>query len=159
MLLHDVSARVPVTCRWGSPSFPLAEFCCCPSKNRGTVRLRQRSTNLDQPWAIEKEDDLLQAREITCRHPILQMPPETTISKWAKRTKRQMLALFFSYWPSNFIVGGSVLFLGGTSEIIGLKPKNVRFRRLKESIFSICPWIIMTLRFNTFRTSHKLFQW
>ena len=31
----------------GSPSFPLAEFCCCRSKNRGMVRLRQRSTNLE----------------------------------------------------------------------------------------------------------------
>ena len=38
--------HVPVTCRWGSPSFLLAEFCCCRSKNRATVRLRQRSTNV-----------------------------------------------------------------------------------------------------------------
>ena len=31
----------------GSPSFPLAEFFCCRSKNRGIVRLRQCSTNLE----------------------------------------------------------------------------------------------------------------
>ena len=34
------------TCRWESPSFLLAEFWCCRSKNRETVRLRQRLTNV-----------------------------------------------------------------------------------------------------------------
>ena len=42
VFLNDVL----VTCRWGSPSFLLAEFCCCRSKNRtrdrATVRLCQR---------------------------------------------------------------------------------------------------------------------
>ena len=38
--------HVLVTCRWGSSFFPLAEYCCCRQKNRGTDRLRQRSANL-----------------------------------------------------------------------------------------------------------------
>ena len=35
--------HVPVTCRWGSPSFLLAEFTQGHSKNWKTVKLRQRS--------------------------------------------------------------------------------------------------------------------
>ena len=46
VLVDDVSARTG-DASTGSPSFPLAEFCCCRSQNRGTVRLRQRSTNLE----------------------------------------------------------------------------------------------------------------
>ena len=36
VLVHDVS-----------PCFLLPEFCRCRSKNKGTVRLRQRSANLE----------------------------------------------------------------------------------------------------------------
>ena len=40
------ASHVLVTCRWGSPSFLLAEFCGCRLKNRAKVRLRQRSANV-----------------------------------------------------------------------------------------------------------------
>ena len=43
VLAHDV-LDVPVTCRWGSPSFLLAEFCCCRWKNRITDCLNVRPT-------------------------------------------------------------------------------------------------------------------
>ena len=46
VLLHDVSARAGDV-SMGLTSFPLAEFCCCRSKNRGMVRLYQNSTNLE----------------------------------------------------------------------------------------------------------------
>ena len=45
VLLHDVSASVGDV-SMGSPSFLLGEFCCCRSKNRVTVKLRQRSTSV-----------------------------------------------------------------------------------------------------------------
>ena len=38
--------HVPVTCRWASPSFLLAGFTRCRSKNLETVKLRERSISV-----------------------------------------------------------------------------------------------------------------
>ena len=45
-VLSTTCRKVQVTCQWASLSFLLAEFCCCLLKSRETVRLRQRSTDV-----------------------------------------------------------------------------------------------------------------
>ena len=61
--------HVPVTCRWGSPFFLLAEFCPCSSKDRATVRFRQRSTNV-QP---------VRKKVISLKH--VKLPVETSAAE------------------------------------------------------------------------------
>ena len=46
MLVHDLSTRAS-DISLGSPYLLFAKFCYCHSKTQVTVRLRQRSTNLE----------------------------------------------------------------------------------------------------------------
>ena len=106
--------HVLVTCRWGSPSFLLAEFWCCHSKNQEAVRLSRCSTNVTFSLWERRRSPFKHVNYVSThmQHNTLQL---TTIMKIAVEV--QLLAWFNVYSFMTWSHDWAILWKAGFNQI------------------------------------------